>query len=371
MLKIAIVSPRLPADGAVGGAETLLLNLAHLAQEGGMDVTFLATASSNADGKWQNDQHMGESEYEGIKVIRFPVDQVELKGLCDVNSQALLDHIRNVHYDRFVTGPYLFGLVMSVAELAPERTILVPCVHDEDDARKANVVSMFRSVRGFCFNTEPERDLAAQLYGKSILDPKRPCGVVGFALPDFDSSAERGRKLAGTDSPYIIYCGRRDPMKGTPIVVEFWAAFRKMHKDIDLKLVLTGIGNVDIPEGCQEHLIDLGDIPDPQKRHDLMAGAVAFIHASVNESLSIVLLESWLAHRPVIVHSCGVVLRSQTSRANGGLWFRDFVEFNECLELLLADKKLADALGESGRKFTLSEYSPDAVRRRFIETLER
>ena len=32
MQKIAIVSPRLPMGGAVGGAETLLLNLAKLAE---------------------------------------------------------------------------------------------------------------------------------------------------------------------------------------------------------------------------------------------------------------------------------------------------------------------------------------------------
>ena len=372
MLKIAIVSPRLPAEGAVGGAETLLLNLAKLAVEGGEDVTFLTTCSTNADGKWTNDRPAGESVYDGIKVIRFPVDtDVELRGLGDVNSSALLEHLRAVHYDRVVTGPYLFGLVMAVAEFAPERTILVPCVHDEDDARRPRVATMFRSVRGFCFNTEPERDLAAKLYGKDILSSERACGVVGFALDDFQTSAAAGHRLAGTEAPYIIYCGRRDPMKGTPLVIDYWAAFRKCHPDIDLKLVLTGIGQIDIPEGCREHLIDLGDVPDAQKRHDLMAGAVAFCHASVNESLSIVLLESWLAHRPVLVHADGVVLRAQTRRANGGLWFRDFVDFNECLEVLLADSRLADALGESGRAFTLAEYSPAAVRRRFLETLAR
>ena len=61
MQKIAIVSPRLPMGGAVGGAETLLLNLARLAAEGGADVTFLTTCSTNRDGKWQNDMPAGES----------------------------------------------------------------------------------------------------------------------------------------------------------------------------------------------------------------------------------------------------------------------------------------------------------------------
>ncbi len=372
MQKIAIVSPRLPMGGAIGGAETLLLNLAKLAVEGGADVTFLTTCSTNCDGKWPNDMPAGESVYEGLKVIRFPVDVLaQYRTLGDVNSQALLDHIRKVPYDRFVTGPYLFGLVMSVAALAPDRTILVPCVHDEFDARLPAVREMFRKVRGFCFNTEPERDLAAKLYGPEILSPTRACGVVGFAQPDFPSDPAAGRKLAGTDKPYIIYCGRRDPMKGTPTVISYWVAYRERHPDFDLRLVLTGVGDIDVPEGFRQYVIDLGDVADPQKRHDLMAGAVAFCHASVHESLSIVLLESWLAHRPVLVNANGVVLREQTKKANGGLWFRDFVDFHECLEVLLNNPKLADALGESGRAFTLAEYSPEAVRRRFLETLAR
>ncbi len=372
MLKIAIVSPRLPTGGAVGGAETLLLNLATLAKEGGADVTFLTTCSTNRDGKWTNELPQGESVFNGMKVIRFPVNTgVELRGLGDVGSDALVAHVRAEPYDRIVTGPYLFGLVMDVAAAAPERTLLVPCVHDEDDARFPRVRAMFRAVRGFCFNTEPERDLAARLYGPEILSPGRACGVVGYALPDFESDPAAGRKLAGTDSPYIIYCGRRDPNKGTPLIIDYWAAWRACHPGTDLKLVLTGIGNVDVPAGCGDDLIDLGDVADARKRHDLMAGAVAFCHASVNESLSIVLLESWLARRPVLVHAEGVVLRAQTKRANGGLWFRDFVDFNECLEVLLGDPALADALGESGRAFALAEYSPDAVRRRFMEALAR
>ena len=372
MQKIAIVSPRLPTGGAVGGAETLLLNLAKLAVEGGADVTFLTTCSTNRDGRWPNDIPAGESVYEGLKVIRFPVDERDLfRNLGDVNSHALLDHLRAVHYDRLVTGPYLFGLVMSVAALAPDRTILVPCIHDEADARLPQVRKMFTAVRGFCFNTEPERDLAASLYGPEVLSPERPCGVVGYAQPDFPSDPAAGRKLAGTDAPYIIYCGRRDPLKGTPLVIDYWKAFRDRYPKMGLKLVLTGVGNVDIPEGCQKDLIDLGDVADPRKRHDLMAGALAFCHASVNESLSIVLLESWLARRPVLVHANGVVLREQTKRANGGLWFRDFAEFNECIEVLLGNPELADALGASGRNFVLAEYSPEAVRRRFLETLAR
>ena len=49
MQKIAIVSPRLPMGGAVGGAETLLLNLARLAAEGGAEPAMQATAEIGED----------------------------------------------------------------------------------------------------------------------------------------------------------------------------------------------------------------------------------------------------------------------------------------------------------------------------------
>lgn len=366
-MKLAIVSPRLPVGGAIGGAETLLLNLARLAIGAGCDVEFLTTCSTNRDGKWTNDIASGESRLDGMKVIRFPADGGALRSLGDVESPELIAHLKRTPYDRILTGPYLFGLVMSAVEASDGRAVMVPCLHDEDNARESRVRKTFAAARAFCFNTPEEQALAVRLYGMAVQGKK--AGVAGFAMPDFESDPASGRRLAGTDSPYIIYCGRREPMKGTPLVVAFWDAFRKCHPEIDLKLVLTGIGNVDIPEGSAGSLIDLGDVADSRKRHDLMAGAVAFCHASINESLGIVLLESWLARRPVLVHASGKVLRSQTKRANGGLWFRDFADFNECMELLLANKALADAMGEAGRAFTLAEYSPDAVAARLMDIL--
>jgi len=70
------------------------------------------------------------------------------------------------------------------------------------------------------------------------------------------------------------------------------------------------------------------------------------------------------------VHARGVVLRDQTRRAQAGLWFRDYPEFQECLNLLLDDAPLAVRLGASGRVFTLREYSPSAVQARLMAALQ-
>ena len=391
-MRVAFIAPRLAGNGAVGGAETLLFNLAKRAVEGGHDVTFLTTCAKNHF-TWANEEPAGELVHDGVKVIRFPVNAdrdidafLRVQGAIDegmevsdededlwvrnsVNSDEMMDHIAKTPYERLVVGPYLFGLTLTIADMAPERTILVPCLHDEVFARVRRVAKAFHAVHGFCFNTEPERELAVRLYGDGIVAKGRPSRVVGFALPDFPADAKAGRATAKVgDAPYILYCGRREPLKGTPLLVDYWEAFRKSNPTIDLKLVLTGSGDVPVPRGCEKSIIDLGFVSE-QEKHDLMAGALAFCHASLNESLGIVLLESWLARRPVLVHASGVVLREQTKRANGGLWFRTFLEFQECVRILLAQPEIARELGESGRRFTLSEYSTETVRTRLLQTL--
>jgi glycosyltransferase involved in cell wall biosynthesis len=392
-LRVAFVAPRLATGGAVGGAETLLLNLAQLARAAGCEVTLLTTCAQNHF-TWANELPAGELVHEGLRVIRFPVNtdrDIEAflrvqepisagRAVSDadealwidnnVNSRALEAHLRGqaAAYDRIVTGPYLFGLTLATAALAPERTVLVPCLHDEPFARVRRIARMFREVRGFIFNTVPERELAARLFGAAITAPGRPIPVVGYALPDFPSDSAACARRLGLSAPYILYCGRREGLKGTPLLIDYWTTYRRLTGR-DVKLVLTGSGAFDVPEGMGEHLIDLGFVSE-QEKHDAMAGAVAFCHPSVNESLGIVLLESWLAGRPTLVHDRGVVLRDQTQRAEAGLWFRDYPEFQECLDLLVDQPGLAAQLGASGRAFTLREYSPGAVQARLMSALQ-
>jgi glycosyltransferase involved in cell wall biosynthesis len=89
----------------------------------------------------------------------------------------------------------------------------------------------------------------------------------------------------------------------------------------------------------------------------------------VNESLGIVLLEAWQNGTPCLVHASGEVLRHQCRAAQGGLWFRDYPEFAECLEFLLDHPETARRLGGNGREFVRRNYSPDVVTRRLLQAL--
>ncbi|NQU40293.1 MAG: glycosyltransferase family 4 protein [Lentisphaerae bacterium] len=388
---IAFVVPRLADGSVVGGAETLLRKLAERASASGRQVTILTTCATSHY-TWANELPPGRRQVGGLDVEFFPVDgdrdietflavqnrisagvRVSRDEEQDwlrhsVNSRALCSHLTDAgeQYDVIVTGPYLFGLVYHAAQVHPKKTLLVPCLHDEPFALLTSFKEMFHNVKGCMFNTEPERRLAVRLYGEP--DQAQVISVVGMGLDDriVDASAFAARH--GIDAPYLLYSGRREPLKGTPILIDYLEAFRARN-DIDLKLVMTGSGDIPIPPELQPHVIDVGFLSETEK-FEAMAGAVAFCHPSVNESLGIVLLEAWLAGTPGLVHAHGEVLRYQCESSNGGLWFQIYPEFEEAVLLMLNQPETRRALGQAGRAYVLREYAWEAVEKRLLAALD-
>lgn len=386
---IAFVSPRFSEQGTVGGAETLLKRLAEYAASADCDVSMLTTCAEDHF-TWANTLPPGRKQVGALHVEYFPVDdnrdrsaflriQQAISNGRDiseqeqrtwvrnsVNSRALYDHLRN-HvraYDAIVMGPYLFGLIFEAGRICPEKTVLVPCLHDEPFAYLSIMRELFDSVAGFMFNAEPERELASRLF--SIPDEK--CHVVGMGLDDFNADPDDiARAYKKINAPYLIYAGRREPLKGTPLLLDYVRAFRE-RTGRDIKLVFTGSGEINAPAELAEHIVDLGFVSE-EKKHNAMAGALAFIHPSINESFGIVLLESWLAQTPVLVHTQSHVLRWQCQRSGGGFWFRNYPEFEEELLLLLKNKKLRDTLGTAGRAYVLQEYNWERVGNKLLDVL--
>lgn len=387
--RIAFIAPRFSERGTVGGAETLLKALAERCAAAGREVDFLTTCARDHF-SWKNEVPPGEKTVNGVRVHFFPVNEdrdvetfLRVQGEIDkgalvsreeelawithsVNSRALMEHIKNnIHrYDRLVAGPYLFGITWFAATTYPEKMMLVPCLHDEVFAYLGIMKDMFLGVRGFLFNTQPEQALSERLYGT---DPAKS-SVVGLGLDSFDSDPAACARKLNLNAPYVMYAGRRETLKGTPLLCEYLSAFRARTQR-DVHVVFTGTGHIDAPEDLRPAIHDLGFVSD-QEKHNAMAGAKAFIHPSINESLGIVLLEAWLARTPALVHAHSVVLKDQVRRANGGLWFKNYPQFEEALLRLLDDEPTRRALAESGRNHVLREYSWPAVEKRMLEALD-
>src|SRR5262249_60229215 len=77
--------------------------------------------------------------------------------------------------------------------------------------------------------------------------------------------------------------------------------------------------------------------------------------------LSMVVLESWMMKRPVLVNGDCEVLRGQVIRAGGGLYYRRYEEFAGALDLLLAEPGLADTLGRQGHAYFEANYAWDVI----------
>ena len=386
--RIAFVCPRFAGAGTVGGAEMLLWTLARSAAAGGQQVDFYATCAINHF-TWANELPAGTRTVEGVRVHLFPVnanrdidaflrvqqpissgrtvsdEEEDIWLRNSVNSDALIEALgqRLDAYRWILSGPYLFGLVEAVSRLAPSQVLLIPCLHDEPFAYLRRFAAMFDRVAGCIFNSTPERDLAREMYPCDF----RVSAVVGMGVEPFEADRDAFAREHHIEAPYVIYSGRREPLKGTPLLLDYLDCFRR-RTGRDVKLVLTGSGDIDPSDSLRPHIIDLGYVDEPTKQA-AMAGAVAFCHPSVNESLSIVLLESWLAGTPGLVHAKGRVLCHQCRTAHGGLWFRDYADFEQALTWLLDHPDEARRLGDQGRSFVLREYAPAAIQRKLLDVL--
>ena len=100
---------------------------------------------------------------------------------------------------------------------------------------------------------------------------------------------------------FILYAGRKEAGKNVPLLIDFFARYKK-HRKNELKLVLIGSGTIEIPSENRSDIIDLGFVP-LQDKYDAYAAATFLCQPSLNESFSIVIMESWLCKSPVLVHA--------------------------------------------------------------------
>lgn len=387
-MKLAFVTLRYAPEGIVGGAETLIRQLARHSASVGHEVHLLTSCARNHF-TWENERPAGTESAEGMTIHYFPVntdrnlerfhgiqakidrrqpltrEDEEEWAANSVRSRELNQWLEEhaSDFDAILVGPYLFGITFDVTRIAPERTWLIPCLHDEPFAELSIVGDMFHRVKGQLFNAEPERDLAQRLYGLSGDNAH----VVGMGMDPFDADSEVFAKRHGLTHPYILYCGRREGGKNTPLLLHYLDAYRERNQN-PFHLVLTGSGEYEAPEALKPHILDLGFVSE-QEKHEAMAGASVFFHPSTNESFGIVLFEAWLAGTPALVHAKSNVLRWQCEQANAGLWFQFYPECEAMLDLLLQKPDLSRRLGENGRRYVKNTYTWNAVGQRLFTAI--
>jgi len=388
-MKIAFVIPFYGADIG-GGAEMLCRRLAENLAFRGVNVEVLTTTLRGLSSDWNESYYEpGVYDVNGVPVRRFlprpidtdvfvpinnrlvgrePVSLEEEIGYMSnaINSDAMYAYIGDNQKDRFYFFlPYLFGTSLAGSAVAPHKSFLIPCLHDEGYAYMKVTRRMFNRVSGALFLSKAEGELARRLYdGLKLTEPALlGCGVDRISGAD----GARFRKKYGIgDDPFILYVGRRDKGKNVPLLYEYFGRYKEKNPDSPLKLVSIGPESVPVPEGAGEDLIDLGFV-SPQDKRDAYAAATMMCQPSLMESFSIVIMESWLCGRPVLVHSDSAVTSEHVAESGGGFSFGDFPGFYESVELLLAEPETADALGARGREYVERYYTWEAVTNRFTK----
>lgn len=393
MQKIAFVTPWY-GDHIPGGAESECREVAQHLHQAGVDVEILTTCVREFGADWSVNFHKpGDSVTEtGIPVKRFPVrrrdttafDAVNLKlmhgqtvSLAEedcflremVNAPELYAYIaaHKDEYTAFVYIPYMFGTTYFGVQACPEKAVLIPCFHDESYAYFQRFREVYRNAAGMIYNAVPEMELAERLYKFSESGTKSIVMGIGMDT-DISGDEARFREKYGITAPFLLYAGRKDAGKNVPLLLQYFAEYKKRHPD-DLELVLIGGGNVDIPTEIREHVHDLGFV-DVQDKYDAYRAALLLCQPSRNESFSLVIMESWLCGRPVLVHDGCPVTKHFTIDANGGLYFRDYFEFEGCVQYLTAHPETAAAMGKNGRNYVLSHFSWDVITQKYLSFLE-
>jgi glycosyltransferase involved in cell wall biosynthesis len=274
-----------------------------------------------------------------------------------INSDDLYSYIQNhgKEYDYFFFIPYMFGTTYYGSQIHPEKSILIPCLHDESYAYMDIFKDMFKNVKAIIYNSDPEKEFANKMYnikGHQI--------VIGVGMDtDISYNPQRFRNKYNLHNNFLLYAGRRDSGKNVSTLIEYFIKYKEASKE-DIKLVLIGQGAINIPTKYKEDIIDLGFIPYEDK-FDAYAAATLFCMPSINESFSIVIMESWLCDTPVLVHANCAVTKDHCIKSNGGLYFSNYDEFEECIKYFLMNPEKRDVMARNGKKYVINNYSWEII----------
>lgn len=384
MKKLAFVTPWFGMD-IHGGAEAEARELAMHLAEAGAEVEVLTTCVKAFNSDW-NKNHYKEGEYTegGIIVRRFKADKRDARAFDAVNaklisgihisrdeeevflqnmvnSSRLYEYIRGHQdeYSVFMFIPYMFGTTYYGCRICPEKSVLIPCFHDESYFYLESFKTAFSRVAGIIYNAAPEKELTERNYPLNE-DVKQIVMGIGMDTSQ-QGDADRFRKKHVINDPFILYAGRKDKGKNTDTLIQYFREYKmRSSAHSDLKLVLIGGGEVSIPADIRDDVIDLGFV-ERQDKYDAYAAAELLCQPSRHESFSFVIMESWLAGRPVLVADQCEVTKNFCRESNGGLWFRDYFEFEGALNHLFNEPTEAIAIGHSGRSYVIRHFAWDAI----------
>jgi glycosyltransferase involved in cell wall biosynthesis len=380
MNRIAFVVQRYGKE-VVGGAEELCRQVAvRLAPDYEIDVL---TSCARDYLTWADHYKPGTQKSGGVRIRRFPVSrprrirafgrlskkiygrphsfaqEAEWMDMQGPDLPGLIDYIRTRgdRYDLFVFFTYLYPPTFHGLPLVAEKSILIPCAHDEAPLHLDLFRPLFHQPRGFIFNTEEERLFVQRTFRNRDI----PWAVAGAGID-----------LPGTLPPapdsedYLLFLGRVDVEKGCQDLFRLFLRYKK-EAPSPLKLFLAGEVNMRLPQS--QDIVPLGFV-STAARDTLLANARALVVPSRNESLSLVALEAWAAGAPVLASAASAVLAEHVRRSGGGKLYENYRSFKSQLDGDLSRKAQRKGMGSAGRRYVEKFYSWERIRDIYISFID-
>jgi glycosyltransferase involved in cell wall biosynthesis len=339
---------------------------------------------------WKNHYREGEDVVNGIPVKRFSVDRKrnpsrfgriqnhilknehsiedEIRWLEEEGpfSSSLIDYIKQTRddYDYFIFFSYRYYHSYWGIHALPDKSILVPTAEHDPVIHLKIFGELFKKPRAFIYNSVEEKKLINAV-SKNEHIPGDVVGV-GTEIPS-DFSTEVFRKKYKVEGDYIIYIGRIDENKGCDRLFNYFLGFKR-HTGSPVKLVLVGSSQLKIPS--HPDIVYLGFLSEEDK-FSALDGGLLLVMPSFYESLSMVTLESWALRKPVLANGMCDVLKGQCLRSNAGLFYRNYPEFRETLQLLLSSSKLRETMGKSGKKYFKDNYAWEVIERKYLMIIDK
>ncbi len=373
-----------------GGAETLSRELVeHLSDI--YDIEVLTTKAVEYT-TWANEYTADVEEINGVTVRRFAVDEprnlnkfnkycgkvmgnvphtleqedkwFDLQG---PHTPQLIQYIEEhaADYEAFIFMTYLYYTTVKGLPKVKDKAILISTAHDEPPIYLKTFESLFRMPKAFFYLTVEEKKFVERKFRNANIINNDGLGGSGVEVPATIDS-KRFEKEHGPGK-YMVYAGRIDESKGCRELFEFFERYKK-ENDSDIKLVMMGKPVMPIPK--RDDIISLGFVSE-QEKYDVMSGAEFLIMSSPFESLSIVVLEAMTLSVPVLCNGRCDVLKGHCVRSNAGLYYKNYYEFEGCVNYLLSHDKEREIMGRNGVDYVNENYTWDKIVNRFVDVVEQ